>query len=474
MAYIKNTWVDQEVERPKTYEMVNNSDGSVTLVDSFGLVSELGTPVNADNMNHIEDGIEDHDRRLVILEGEGARADANLSNLTEQGEKHFLNKQQITNCLLEVPQRIKLELNNGVLTLKAGSEVIVPNGFEADGVTPKFDYVTVNKDYVDVQWGTSTDTNVFEIYNPNPNENFIYPWKHTFSGETAPTGYTHMVWYDTKNNLVKLTGDSGASWQSGIALPLSVQNYSNGFVTSIDQIFNGFGYIGSITWVDKGVKGLFADGKNADGTYRNIEFTNPELSIASLEGQDSIYGQIIIYDNRIQLFGYGVNQVFEQETKPNISGLYGLWYDTSRNLVLSTGDGGATWTKLSSIIIPKLTKVKNSNITEFKIKQAFRALDYNNFNNSINNVTSMIMPDYTAGVSVSWGYVAQQNGWIAWQTGTAGRETTTVLVDGITVEGAYMDGSHQTYGLTPIATGSTFTTSGGALAYATFYPCKGV
>ena len=61
MAYIKNTWVDQEVERPKTYEMVNNPDGSITLVDSFGLVSELGTPVNADNMNHIEEGLADTD-----------------------------------------------------------------------------------------------------------------------------------------------------------------------------------------------------------------------------------------------------------------------------------------------------------------------------------------------------------------------------------------------------------------------------
>lgn len=57
MAYVKNTWVDQEVERPKTYEITNNADGSVTLTDSFGLVSELGTPVNSDNMNHIEEGI---------------------------------------------------------------------------------------------------------------------------------------------------------------------------------------------------------------------------------------------------------------------------------------------------------------------------------------------------------------------------------------------------------------------------------
>lgn len=57
MAYTKNIWVDQDVERPKTYEVTNNQDGSITLTDSFGLVTELGTPVNAVNMNHIEDGI---------------------------------------------------------------------------------------------------------------------------------------------------------------------------------------------------------------------------------------------------------------------------------------------------------------------------------------------------------------------------------------------------------------------------------
>ena len=57
MTYTKTNWRDQLVERPKTYEFSNNSDGSVTLVESFGNVTELGTPVNAANMNHIEDGL---------------------------------------------------------------------------------------------------------------------------------------------------------------------------------------------------------------------------------------------------------------------------------------------------------------------------------------------------------------------------------------------------------------------------------
>ena len=49
-----------------------------------------------------------------------------LNDIIEAGGLNINDK--ISNCLLEVPQNIKLELNNGTLTLKAGSKVIVPNG----------------------------------------------------------------------------------------------------------------------------------------------------------------------------------------------------------------------------------------------------------------------------------------------------------------------------------------------------------
>ena len=55
---------------------------------------------------------------------------------------------KITNCITEIPQNINLELKDEALTLKAGSKVIVPNGFEADGTTPKFDEIIVANDIV--------------------------------------------------------------------------------------------------------------------------------------------------------------------------------------------------------------------------------------------------------------------------------------------------------------------------------------
>lgn len=57
MAYTKTEWKDQNVENPRTYSVIDNGDSTVTLMDAFGTVTELGTPVNAENMNKIENGI---------------------------------------------------------------------------------------------------------------------------------------------------------------------------------------------------------------------------------------------------------------------------------------------------------------------------------------------------------------------------------------------------------------------------------
>lgn len=55
MAYTKNTWVDQ-VGQVRYTE--SEDDGYKIFTPNYEEVTEMGTPVNALNMNHIEDGIE--------------------------------------------------------------------------------------------------------------------------------------------------------------------------------------------------------------------------------------------------------------------------------------------------------------------------------------------------------------------------------------------------------------------------------
>jgi hypothetical protein len=58
MAYIKRTWEDRAVEFPRRYDQTIGADGKVTLVPAPGEVAKAGTPLNAANMNAIEEGLQ--------------------------------------------------------------------------------------------------------------------------------------------------------------------------------------------------------------------------------------------------------------------------------------------------------------------------------------------------------------------------------------------------------------------------------
>ena len=58
MAYTKTMWVDHVATRPNTYNEVVNQDGTKTLTPA-GETQQEGTPVNAQNLNHMEQGIAD-------------------------------------------------------------------------------------------------------------------------------------------------------------------------------------------------------------------------------------------------------------------------------------------------------------------------------------------------------------------------------------------------------------------------------
>lgn len=57
MAYEKQLWNDRQVEKPLTFTMTNNDDGTVTLTPAPGKVTNEGDPMSAERMNHMEDGI---------------------------------------------------------------------------------------------------------------------------------------------------------------------------------------------------------------------------------------------------------------------------------------------------------------------------------------------------------------------------------------------------------------------------------
>ena len=216
-----------------------------------------------------------------------------------------------TNRILEIPQDIKLELNNGTLTLKAGSKVYVPNGFEADGTTPKFDVVLIENDiHAGGKLDSFTDKWVF-CYRSDG-----FRWEllsHCFSGSTLPTQTgENRLGYNTTLNKIQGSINGGAYIDDICSFPICIFSTTSGAITSIDQVFNGFGYIGSTVFALPGVKVQIPNGRNADGTCKSVYGTIRTVQQASLNSGNGDFS-IRIGDNYI-----GVSKfVYDEETNYN-------------------------------------------------------------------------------------------------------------------------------------------------------------
>lgn len=271
---------------------------------------------------------------------------------------------KITNCTINVPQDIKLGLNDGTLAAKQGSKVWIPYGtteaykvgdVDAYGHTvvatswdgSKFFYaVKLQSDLSYTNINLSNQPHVAFIDTAG-NLKIVVEGVQTHSGATAPTvPAIYMLWYDTTNNLVKYSTNSGASYYDDCSLPIAVLGVSGNKMTSIDQIFNGFVYIGSTISALPGVRGLSPNYKNADGTLKNIEFTlNKVLTFTSGN---------YTYDDAIMVY---------RENSLNIIAKENWYYNQNDNICYN--------------YFMELGRVSavNGNITSFTPKRVFKAAD---------------------------------------------------------------------------------------------------
>lgn len=168
------------------------------------------------------------------------------TNLSWRNEQVGYN--QITNCITEIPQDIKLEINNGTITLKAGSKVYNGNGVLKTTTT---DISSINANYDgQVLIALSKDFDVLLT-------GFV-------PGETVselPTSTASFkIYYNTTDKKCYL--DTTDGWQE-CSLPIALGTSTVSSWVSIDQVFNGFGFVGSTIFALPGVKGLSPNGNDS-------------------------------------------------------------------------------------------------------------------------------------------------------------------------------------------------------------------
>lgn len=216
-----------------------------------------------------------------------------------------------------------------ILTLKAGSKVYVPNGFEEDGTTPKFDEIVVESDYSSGTASPHTSGMILPILNGNKNIGFeVFPFRLINSGSTDTGSSTH-IWYDTSANIIKIYNNGTLIRTDG--LPISTFIGDGNYFTSINQIFDWCGFIGSTAFVLPGVKGLIPNGFNADGTYKSIEFTTDRVltTTRTWDVSASFIQKLFIY-NRGK--GLGIqNYQIESDSMPTVND-WAVWYNPKENI----------------------------------------------------------------------------------------------------------------------------------------------
>ena len=149
-------------------------------------------------------------------------------------DANYISTKNITNCITEIPQDVKLELfdNNGTTTLKikAGSVFYVPNG-------DNFDKITLENDkLLGFIGGTSGTVTTFVCLSSVDSGVLASPLDQTFSGNSEPIITTnYAVWYDTTNNQVKWTSNHGGYWSTNWSLPLCTIISENGYIQKIDR-----------------------------------------------------------------------------------------------------------------------------------------------------------------------------------------------------------------------------------------------
>ena len=286
-----------------------------------------------------------------------------------------LDYTNITNCITAIPQDIKLELNNGTLTLKAGSKVYIPNGA---GV---FKEIITSKDVsVSVVWNKNGINMLF--YNSTNQINSIginYSNSDIWSGDSPVINKQYGFWYDTTNNIVKYTTNSGDSWISGFSLPICIVTGDSTGITSIDQVFNGFGYIGSHWFELKGNEGIARNGRNVDGSLNNSTRTTANVSVHVCGIGTNNWNMLSGFDGNFR--NASQTSYFIQDEMPSASHYfnnYAVWESPRENIIRITSDKGETWTKVLQINCGTYSTV-NGRITSFNPKTTIQAVDYYDF-----------------------------------------------------------------------------------------------
>lgn len=219
--------------------------------------------------------------------------------------------EKASNCVLDIPQNIKLTLENNVLTVKKGS-ILTLTGDTYATVTTNHDVTRTYNSLADGRYFIFMAGNLSSL-------GVARKISEVGSGDTVPDSSSSLTaFYNTTDKkMYQKENNVWIVWN--VVYPLCIIEASDGAVSFVkdsngnDMIFNGAGFIGHHAFVYPNVKVLIPDGLNADGSLKSIEYTLNSLNIEEIT---SDYPNIFIKNfgssNTLRVRGYHIVNTYDE------------------------------------------------------------------------------------------------------------------------------------------------------------------
>ena len=129
-------------------------------------------------------------------------------------ENNFLNKTQITNCILEAPNGVATYSGN-IITVKSGLKVLMPNGRNSDGTLNNIEY-TVPRDLTLDTTGLFIVSQYWYIMLENDNTFAPCAYSRFLSGNALPTSVPsdeyYLFYHEKENKFYRTSGSTTPNW----------------------------------------------------------------------------------------------------------------------------------------------------------------------------------------------------------------------------------------------------------------------
>ena len=383
-------WKDRRVERENTYKVLNNKDGTITLMPVTGEIYEPGTPLNALNLNKINSQLSEKTIEINAIKRNVQDVNSNLTNkINEVAEKGTTVEVLEETTKKEIDRQIA---DGTIANLTIGNRSITNDKYGLGSIDSKALKYKLAKLIEKGKIKLDLSRNILEI------KQCYYILDNTTLRYTK-----------TETQTINFINNNAVAWvchvnsENGVAFyePISANSINeNSCVIFIRYFNNIWGNENFIDFID-------SQGEKISQSERNIPF-QPAIGFSDLIKIDEI-NKKIKFPSGVAVIkeGYKSFNSFEYELPSDLGYIDTIYFDTGKlknneNPILRVRYGGFYAKNNNCFLLGVVSSGRYTSYYPFKILQENITIDKNKdrliIANDIYTINNEVVPIYKKSI----------------------------------------------------------------------------